>query len=292
MPTTLLAGLRSHIHGASAFQIHALDSAGSSAPYADGGGAAAEGGAEDDCGAGLLPPTLNMWRPKGALCAHLHEHKAAINAFSVSTDGSYFVSASDDGTVKLWPNNAAAQMGDASGTQLELWQEPALTESRVTYDQQSGRILDVSTYGGGGAYATASDTGSIHCIAIVDGGILRMRRIAPQEGAVTKLATVPNAPDLLIYATEGGSIHASDKRTPTEPWVWHNLAPYGLTTGLVVANGGDWLAASSSRGFVSVWDIRFQVRSRLMLSSLCLLSCCRLCIFVANGMGWFECLRS
>ena len=88
-----------------------------------------------------------------------------------------------------------------------------------------------------------------------------MRRIAPQEGAVTKLATVPNAPDLLIYATEGGSIHASDKRTPTEPWVWHNLAPYGLTTGLVVANGGDWLAASSSRGFVSVWDIRFQVRS-------------------------------
>ena len=38
----------------------------------------------EDVANGLLDPSLNTWRPHGALCAHIHEHKAAINAFSVS----------------------------------------------------------------------------------------------------------------------------------------------------------------------------------------------------------------
>merc|ERR1711939_808811 len=95
---------------------------------------------------------------------------------------------------------------------------------------------------------------------MVDGGTVRLRRIAPQEGAVTKLSTVPQSPDLLIYATEGGSLHCVDKRAPSDAWVCNNLAPYGTTTGIVVGSGSEWLAASSSRGFVSIWDTRFHLR--------------------------------
>jgi hypothetical protein len=35
----------------------------------------------------MLPPDLNTWRPAGILCAHLHEHTGAINAFQVSQIG-------------------------------------------------------------------------------------------------------------------------------------------------------------------------------------------------------------
>lgn len=33
---------------------------------------------------------------------HLHEHSAAVNEIAVSSDGVYFVTGSDDGTVKVW----------------------------------------------------------------------------------------------------------------------------------------------------------------------------------------------
>jgi WD40 repeat protein len=216
-------------------------------------GAADHSDEAEDRPSGLLPPHLDTWRPHGALCAHIHEHKAAVNAFCVSPDGSYFVSASDDGTVKMWRNSALAAHVDEVG--MDLQDEPSLTQAWYTYSQQSGRILDVCTYGGGGAIATASDAGSIHCIAMVDGGVVRLRRIAPEEGAITKLATVPQSPDLLIYATEGGSLHCVDKRAPTDAWVCDDLAPFGLTTGIVVGSGSEWLAASSSRGFVSIWCV-------------------------------------
>ena len=62
-------------------------------------------------------------------------------------------------------------------------------------------------------------------VVTVDGGVVRLRRIAPNEGAVTKLSTVPDQPDLLIYATEGGSIHCADKRSPVDAWCCQNLAP-------------------------------------------------------------------
>jgi phosphoinositide-3-kinase regulatory subunit 4 len=233
-------------------QIHTADDYGGAV---SGGPSGTELGDEtdEDLASGLLPAELDTWRPHGALCAHIHEHKAAVNAFSVSADGSYFVSASDDGTVKLWQNSALAAHADEASVGMELHDEPALTQAWYTYTQQSGRILDVCTYGGGGALATASDAGSIHCIAMVDGGVVRLRRIAPNEGAITKLATVPHSPDLLIYATEGGSLHCADKRAPTEAWCCDGLAPYGLTTGIVVGTGAEWLAASSSRGFVSIW---------------------------------------
>lgn len=44
----------------------------------------------------------SQWRPKGTLVAHLGEHKAAVNQICVSPDHNFFVSCSDDGSVKIW----------------------------------------------------------------------------------------------------------------------------------------------------------------------------------------------
>jgi phosphoinositide-3-kinase regulatory subunit 4 len=42
------------------------------------------------------------WRPSGILIAHFHEHSSRINCIRVSADQSYFATASDDGTIKIW----------------------------------------------------------------------------------------------------------------------------------------------------------------------------------------------
>ena len=82
--------------------------------------------------------------------AHLHEHKAAINAFSVASDGSYFASASDDGTMKLW---------NAHGVRPYEAERFVLSEARLTVRAGGGggglesfpfRILESSCKGEGG----------------------------------------------------------------------------------------------------------------------------------------------
>ncbi len=54
----------------------------------------------------LLLDTLRTspgeWRPRGVLISHLHEHASSVNCLAVSQDDSFFASASDDGTVKIW----------------------------------------------------------------------------------------------------------------------------------------------------------------------------------------------
>ncbi len=44
----------------------------------------------------------NAWTPKGILVAHFLEHSASINMIRVSPDQSYFITGSDDGTIRLW----------------------------------------------------------------------------------------------------------------------------------------------------------------------------------------------
>ena len=45
---------------------------------------------------------LRDYQPKGILVAHLPEHQGCINQLAVSADNLFFVSCSDDGTVKIW----------------------------------------------------------------------------------------------------------------------------------------------------------------------------------------------
>ncbi|KAK2984917.1 hypothetical protein RJ640_001270 [Escallonia rubra] len=42
------------------------------------------------------------WRPRGVLVAHLQEHGYAVNDIAISTDHYFFISASEDCTVKVW----------------------------------------------------------------------------------------------------------------------------------------------------------------------------------------------
>lgn len=42
------------------------------------------------------------WRPRGVLAIHLVEHKKAVNRIAISSNGAFFVTASDDETAKVW----------------------------------------------------------------------------------------------------------------------------------------------------------------------------------------------
>lgn len=85
-------------------------------------------------------------RPEGRLVAHLSEHTAAINAIDVAPDQLFFVTASEDGTVKVW-----------DCMRLE---KNVTSKSRQTY-QQGGKITSVCILEHSHCIASASSNGSV-----------------------------------------------------------------------------------------------------------------------------------
>lgn len=50
-------------------------------------------------------PSGGTWRPEGNFVAQFGEHSAAINRVVVAPDHAFFITASDDGTVKVWDSS-------------------------------------------------------------------------------------------------------------------------------------------------------------------------------------------
>ncbi|KAK2989969.1 hypothetical protein RJ640_004132 [Escallonia rubra] len=67
------------------------------------------------------------WRPRGVLVAYLQEHGSAVNDIAISTDHSFFVSASEDCTVKVWDSRKLEK--DIS------------CRSRLTYSLEGSRAI-------------------------------------------------------------------------------------------------------------------------------------------------------
>lgn len=85
-------------------------------------------------------------RPEGTLIAHLVEHSAAVTSITVSPDQLFFVTASDDGTTKVW---------DAMRLEKNV-----TSKSRQTF-QQGGRIVSTCMLEHSHCIASASTNGTI-----------------------------------------------------------------------------------------------------------------------------------
>ncbi|KAJ3072129.1 Serine/threonine-protein kinase, partial [Quaeritorhiza haematococci] len=91
---------------------------------------------------------LKKWRPEGTMVAHLPEHKGPINQLRLAPDHNFFVSCSNDGTVKVWDT--------------QRLERNVTNRARLTYAQQGGHITSVAFCESSHSVASASDNGTIH----------------------------------------------------------------------------------------------------------------------------------
>lgn len=97
---------------------------------------------------------LQNWHPEGTLIAHLTEHQGPINRVVVSPDHNFFVTCSDDGTIKIWDT-----------TRLE---KNVVNRARLTHrhDTPGVKIKTMCFIDNTHCIASAGDDGSIHLFKV------------------------------------------------------------------------------------------------------------------------------
>ncbi|KAH7447982.1 hypothetical protein KP509_01G130700 [Ceratopteris richardii] len=199
----------------------------------------------------------NHWQPRGVLIAHLQEHRRAVNKVAVSHDNSFFVSASDDGTVKLW---------DCKRLESNI-----SFRSRVTYSFNDAKAVCVCMIGNGPQVAASSSSGKIHVLKVDQvskttsgierySGLTDVKNVDAQEGAVISLLSyIPDGPPMLLYTTQRNGIRLWDIRLEKDAWCLRAKPSQGYISATALASCYTWLVTGTSRGVLTLWDLRFQI---------------------------------
>jgi phosphoinositide-3-kinase, regulatory subunit 4 len=97
---------------------------------------------------------LQNWHPEGTLVAHLTEHQGPINRVIVAADHNFFVTCSDDGTIKIWDT-----------TRLE---KNVVNRARLTHrhEKKGVKIKTFCFIDNTHCIASAGDDGSIHLFKV------------------------------------------------------------------------------------------------------------------------------
>ncbi|EED79789.1 predicted protein [Postia placenta Mad-698-R] len=198
-------------------------------------------------------------RPETTLIAHLNSHGDAVTGLAVSPDHMFFVSASDDKTVKVW---------DTARLERNVTSKP-----RHTYGQHHARVKCVCMLEGVHCFASAADDGSLHIVRVhvhvsQSGSlpkysklqVVREHRVEQSGEYITSMAHhMTDTSSNLVYATTHSVISIIDLRTMRQLQRMENPRHHGPITCLCLDRRRAWVACGTSTGVLSLWDIRFGI---------------------------------
>lgn len=206
------------------------------------------------------------WRPEGTLVAMLGEHTGAISRVLPSPDHAFFITGSDDGTVKVW---------DSSRLERNVSHK-----SRVTHAQGTGVKITslcfventhcfVSTGNDGSVHVVKVDYSEVHNTSGVNTGIrygklkvLRNHKLPQGQYAVWSHHYKSENQSILLLATSASQVHALDLRTMTTLYKLSNPLHHGSPTCFVTDRKHHWLLLGTTHGVLDLWDLRFKMRLR------------------------------
>ncbi|THH10662.1 hypothetical protein EW145_g1172 [Phellinidium pouzarii] len=192
---------------------------------------------------------------EATLIAHFNSHTEPVNGLAVSPDHLFFVSCSDDKTVKVW---------DTARLERNVTSKP-----RHTYGQHHARVKCICMLDGHHAFASAADDGSIHVVRVHvnQAGslpkysklqVVREHRIEkPGEYVKSMIHYNSDSASNLIYATNYSMIVVLDLRTMRILQSMENPRHFGPIVSVCVDCKRTWLVAAAFTGILSLWDLRF-----------------------------------
>lgn len=218
--------------------------------------------------AGVIPSGSSQqgpspWRPQGRLVAVLGEHTAAITRILVAPSHIFFLTASIDGSIKVWDS-----------ARLE---RNVTYRSRQTYRLPAGvRVASLCFIEGTHSFVCSGSDGSVHAVRVnvsesnntTQYGKLRVIKdwqipsANVGEHAVWSEHFRGEKASTLVLATNLGRIIAVDLKYMSIIFDLHNPAHHGTPTSFCIGRRHDWLLVGTSHGVLDLWDMRFHVRVR------------------------------
>ncbi|KAJ5559158.1 hypothetical protein N7535_008978 [Penicillium sp. DV-2018c] len=205
-----------------------------------------------------------IWKPEGNLVATFGEHNGPINRVVTAPDHSFFATASDDGTVKIWDT-----------TRLERNLTP---RSRQTHRHAAGsRVKALTFVENTYTFISAATDGSIHAVRVdyqkvgqtaIRYGKLQMVREyqlpVAKDGSPEYAVWMEHFRDegqsTLIVATNTCRIIALDMKTMLPIYTLENPVHHGTPTTFCCDRRHHWLLVGTTHGILDLWDLRFRVR--------------------------------
>ncbi|KAF5325055.1 hypothetical protein D9619_009624 [Psilocybe cf. subviscida] len=194
-------------------------------------------------------------RVEANLISNMASHSETITGFAVSPDHMFFVSSSDDKTVKVW---------DTARLERNVTSKP-----RHTYSQHHARVKCVCTIEGVHCFASAADDGSLHVVRVhvTQAGplpkysklqVIREHRLDNVGEYITCMMHYNmDSASNLIYATTHSSVVVLDLRTMNVLQTMQNPRHYGPITSFCVDRKKAWIVVGTSTGVLTLWDKRF-----------------------------------
>ncbi|CAJ1930863.1 unnamed protein product [Cylindrotheca closterium] len=199
-------------------------------------------------------------------------HTGPVVRLVVANDQRFFSTGSHDGTCRIWELEKAEKCN-------------GVLESSVTYsghltgnNSPNVRINDLVVLEGSHSVCSAASDGSIHTwrVEMVSSskqsapandarsssravGSTIIRQMNPDEGEVLALNHFnTSSASLLTYATQKGYVHSWDLRSASEPFLLQIPNDTGYITSCTVGSDRNWVVTGTSRGYLALWDLRFQ----------------------------------
>lgn len=205
--------------------------------------------------------TQNPWKPNGTIVASFAEHKGAVNRIVISPDHMFFLTAGDDGTVKVWDT-------------ARLEKNPAY-RSRQTHRHPVGsKVVALCFIENTHTFVSCANDGTVHVVKVecsLDNHgraarytrtrLLREYHLQTDEYAVwCEHYKMDSGRSSLILATNLSRIIALDLWGMSTIYEFENPIHHGTPTCFCLDKRKNWLLLGTSHGVLDLWDLRFRVR--------------------------------
>lgn len=235
-----------------------------------------------------------QWRPReNIIVTMMREHTQTVHRMCVSQDQTFFASASNDRTVKIW--------------QVKGLERNSTPKSSMTYIKHSAPVTDITMIENSHSLASCSDDGAIHVWRVdigvsssppagttvntdvlpvyryastVVSGSTTIKTLDTSDGPIASLQHFnSDISSLLVYATHRGSVRMWDLRSEREPMAFTLQSELGYPMSMTTSTDRNFVCVGTSEGFIALWDIRYNTLSKLWRHSSCSpiyrLACCK-----------------